>query len=85
MKVLEEPITVLCAAERAELTLLMGGYRVALTTDEARTLLRSVGAALQSIAPDGADGASEPAETIAAKVAEQVISWAQIAAATERK
>ena len=88
MKVIEEPISVFCEAGEAQLTLLMGGYRVALTRDEARALVSQVNAALRTAAAD--DGEEPPASgpapaVIVARVSEQVISWAQIAAAAERK
>lgn len=92
MKVVEEPISVLRDYGEAELTLLMGGYRVAMTSQEARTLVHIVNAALTEAAGEGgqsrADGVAGGAPdhaAIVAKVAEQVISWSQIAAAAQRK
>lgn len=83
MKVSEEAITVLRDSDRPGLTLLMGGYRVALTVEEARSLLRGLRSALEG------PGEAEPAEhtdraIIVAKVTEQMISWAKIADATQR-
>jgi hypothetical protein len=92
MKVIEEPITVFRESGQPGLTLLMGGYRVALTMEEARVLVGSVRTALEPIAAtsdpvSSVDPVRPNADPLAivAKVKEQVISWAQIAAATEKK
>jgi hypothetical protein len=84
MRVAEEPFSVI--REETGVTLLMGGYRIDLTIDEARALVGSVGAALQRGSAEGDAIAPEndPAALVA-KVAEQVISWAQIAEAAARK
>ena len=84
MKVSEEAITVLRDSHGPGLTLLMGGYRVALTVEEARSLLRGLRSALAE-GPGEAE-AAEPADRaiIVAKVTEQMISWAKIADATQR-
>jgi hypothetical protein len=84
MKVSEEAITVLRDSDGPGLTLLMGGYRVALTVEEARNLMRGLRGALAE-----GPGEAEPAEhtdraIIVAKVTEQMISWAKIADATRR-
>lgn len=89
MRVVEEPISVLRGSGEQRVTLLMGGYRIALTVEEARALVNSVRGALSSdggMAEPPAAGAhaTDPA-AIVAKVTEQVISWAQIADATQRK
>lgn len=92
MKVIEETITVLCDIEEPGLTLFMGGFRVALSTDEARTLVGSVSAALSGASDDR--GEAQPAVSgeraadraaIVANVTDQVISWAQITDAVQRK
>jgi hypothetical protein len=89
MRVTAETITVLPDPERRELVLVMAGHRIVLAQDEARALVDSLSNAL-----DGADSeggrryqAKEPLdrEAIAARVAEQVISWAQIAEAVAPK
>jgi hypothetical protein len=80
MRVAEEPFSVI--REEAGLTLLIGGYRIDLTIDEARALVGSVGAALQRGSAEA--DAIAPA-TLVARVTEQVISWAQIAEAAARK
>lgn len=91
MRVIEEPITVLRDAGEPGLTLLMGGYRVALTMDEARALVTTMRAALPAV--PGESGEREPADAaertpdhaaIVARVREQVISWSQIAEGTQR-
>jgi hypothetical protein len=84
MKVSEEAITVLRDSDGPGLTLLMGGYRVALTVEEARSLLRGLRSALAE-GPGEAE-AAEPTDRaiIVAKVTEQMISWAKIADATQR-
>jgi len=84
MKVIEEAITILRDSDNPGLTLLMGGYRVGLTLEEARSLLHGLRSALAE-----APGEAEPAEQadraiIVAKVTEQMISWAKIADATRR-
>ncbi len=92
MKVVEETITVLCDGERPGMTLFMGGYRVALTMEEARSLASRVSAAL-SDAPGGgaaaqaaaADECGADRAAIVANVTDQVISWAQISDAVQRK
>lgn len=86
MRVAAETMTILTDPKGQELTLVMNGYRIILTHDEARALVDGVGNALHHTARgddepahfplsarQGSDGA-----TIAARVAEQVISWAQI-------
>ncbi|HZB92638.1 MAG TPA: hypothetical protein VE397_14420, partial [Stellaceae bacterium] len=59
------------------LTLFMGGYRVALTLDEARSLLGALDAALAGAPGDRA--------AIVARVTEQLISWSEIAEAAKRR
>jgi hypothetical protein len=84
MRVAEEPFSII--RDETGLTLLMGGYRIDLTIDEARALVGSVGAALQR-GPASGDAIAQnsgPAALVA-KVTEQVISWAQIAEAAARK
>ena len=90
MKVIEEPITVIREAERRELTLLMGGYRLALTIDEARALVGTVGTALEDLSPAPEKAVALPAGgadplALAAKVKEQVISWAKITSSIEQR
>ncbi|MGO8915071.1 MAG: hypothetical protein ACLQJR_04110 [Stellaceae bacterium] len=92
MRVIEEAITILRNDGDQGLTLLMGGYRVALTLDEARTLANSVRAALSDASGDSAtigpiDLAARGADPamVVARVTEQVISWALIADAAQRK
>jgi hypothetical protein len=79
MQVVEEAITVLREGEEPGVTLVMGGYRIALSTEEARRLVGSLAAALSGAAPPEREGAA-----IAARVREQMISWAQIAQQVER-
>jgi hypothetical protein len=77
MKVSVEPISVLAVPHSRDVTLVLGGYRIVLTREEARSLIDELGETL-------GDQASNAA--IVAKVAEQVISWAQIAqSVTPRK
>lgn len=84
MRVAEEPFSVI--RDSAGLTLLMGGYRIDLTIDEARGLVGSVGAALQrGPAPGDTIGQNSDPAALVAKVTEQVISWSQIAEAVARK
>ncbi|HWI26563.1 MAG TPA: hypothetical protein VN668_06300 [Stellaceae bacterium] len=90
MKVIEEPITVIREEERLELTVLMGGYRLALTIDEARALIGTVGTALEHLSPTRDKAVAPPAAgadplAIAAKVKEQVISWAKITSSIEQR
>jgi hypothetical protein len=84
MQVIEETITVLSDIDGPGLTLLMGGYRVALTREEARALVTTIGAALT-----GASGiigaAKDERAAIVANVKDQVISWAKITDAVQRK
>ena len=90
MKVVEETITTLCDIEGPGLTVFMDGYRIALTREEARALVSSVGAALSGAA-DGSgesiasDDDTTGGEAIAAKVRDRVISWARITEAVQRK
>jgi len=84
MKVIEEAITVLRDSDGPGLTLFMGGYRVGLSMDEARGLLRGLRSALAD-APGEAEAAEHADRAIiVAKVTEQMISWAKIADATQR-
>jgi hypothetical protein len=92
MKVIEEAITILRHDGDQGLTLLMGGYRLALSMDEARVLVNTVRAALPGVLGDGgktvsSDAAARATDSAAlvAKVTDQVISWAQIADAAQRK
>jgi hypothetical protein len=90
MKVVEAPITVIREEERPGMTVLMGGYRLTLTIDEARALVATVGTALEDLSPAPKDSAGTPAGgadplAIAAKVKEQVISWAKIASGIEQR
>lgn len=92
MKVIEEPISVLRDAEETGLTLVMSGYRVAMTRQEAYALIRVIHGAISSAGGEGGQPATEglaadAAEhaAIVAKVTEQVISWSQIAEAARRK
>jgi hypothetical protein len=80
MQVVEEAITVLRDSEEPGVTLVMGGFRIALTTTEARALAGSLGAALGGAPPQSAaPAAADAGATIAANVRDQVISWARIA------
>jgi hypothetical protein len=79
MKVNPETISVLSAPEGRDLTLVLGGYRIVLTREEARGLADILGDALGT--ERSADNAAVSNAAIAAKVAEQVISWAQISEA----
>jgi hypothetical protein len=90
MKVVEEAITALCDIEgRPGLTLFMGGYRITLTLEEARSLVGSVGAALSGASGDATSGGSADdtpnRAAIAADVRDRVISWAQITDGVQRK
>lgn len=89
MRVTAESITVLPDPGRRELVLVMAGHRIVLAQHEARRLVDSLSSAL-----DGADSgdmrghrATESLDgaTIAARVAEQMISWQQIAEAVTPK
>ncbi len=92
MKVVEETITTLCDIEGPGLTVFMGGYRIALTQEEARALVSSVGAALSGAADGSGEATSIASDddttegaAIAAKVRDRVISWARITEAVQRK
>jgi hypothetical protein len=84
MKVIEEAITVLRDSDGPGLTLLMGGYRVALTGEEARSLLRGLRSALAEGPGEAGSAEATDRAIIVAKVTEQMISWAKIADATRR-
>lgn len=84
MKVSEEAITVLRDSDGPGLTLLMGGYRVALTAEEARSLLRGLRSALAEGPGEAESAEHSDRAIIVAKVTEQMISWAKIADATQR-
>jgi hypothetical protein len=84
MKVIEESITVLRDSDGPGVTLLMGGYRVGLTAEEARGLLRGLRSALGEAPGDAEQAGQADRAIIVAKVTEQMISWAKIADATQR-
>lgn len=89
MRVTAETITVLPDPERRQLVLVMAGHRIVLAEDEARRLVDSLSSALDGAEDGGVRGhqTKEPLDgaAIAARVAEQVISWAQIAEAVTAK
>jgi hypothetical protein len=72
MKVSVETISVLSVPQSHDVTLVLGGYRIELTREEARSLIDELGETL-------GDETQTGNAAIVAKVAEQVISWAQIA------
>jgi hypothetical protein len=82
MKVSAELITALPHAERREVTVLMSGYRIDFSVDEACALIRAVGDALRTMPGDfdRPQPVATPADRpdIAAQVKDQVISWAEI-------
>src|ERR1700747_1466099 len=93
MRVAAEPSVVFPAPEPGQILLLMGGYRIVLAREEAHILVERLSELVadrvdripaqtglaatssRSVAPGGSPDGS----AIAAKVAEQVISWARIA------
>lgn len=89
MRVTPETITVLPDPGRRELVLVMAGHRIVLARHEARRLVDSLSNALDGA--ESEDMRGHPATgsldnaAIAARVAEQVISWAQIAEAVTPK
>ena len=82
MKVSAEFITALPHSERGEITVLMSGYRIDFSVDEACALVRAVGDALRSMPGDfdrpQLTATSSDRPDIAAQVKDQVISWAEI-------
>jgi hypothetical protein len=81
MKISAEFITALPHSERREITVLMSGYRIDFSVDEACALVRAVSDALCAI-PGDFDrpqpiAASDQA-AIVAQVRDQLISWAEI-------
>jgi hypothetical protein len=79
MKVKEEFITALPNAERREITVLMSGYRLDFSIDEARALVQAVGGALRAMSSDPNRPPLQPDQAaILAQIEDQVMSWAQI-------
>jgi hypothetical protein len=81
MKIRAELVTALPNPERREVVVVMGGYRIELTVDEARALVRQVSRALPAAAGEPEDAAPASAidrAAIVAKVEDQVFSWARI-------
>jgi hypothetical protein len=83
MKITAEFITALPHAERREITILMSGYRLDVSVDEACALVQAVSGALRNMQGDfGRPQANltPPPDQAAliAQVEDQVISWAQI-------
>ena len=99
MKVITEAISIFRDGDAPDLTLVMGGYRLALTVEEAQMLVSTLRSALSEVPGGRSDGAAAEAlrgsnsaampsvdnGSILAKVTEQVISWAKIADASQRK
>lgn len=83
MRVIEETISVV--REGPGLTLFMGGYRVALTLDEARRLFGALDAVLAEAPGEAGAAPSGDRAAIVAKVTEQLISWSEIAEAAKRR
>ena len=81
MRVAPEILTVFSSRERREVQILMGGYRVELTVEEARLLASGVGAALRELGADQAAPAAIDHLDLIAKVQEQLVSWAEASAA----
>ena len=81
MRVAPEILTVFSSPERREVQILMGGYRVELTVEEARRLASGVGAALRELGADQAAPAAVDHLDLIAKVQEQLVSWAEASAA----
>jgi hypothetical protein len=77
MKVRAEVVTALPNPERREVIVLMGGYRIELSVDEARALVQEVSLALPAAAGDPKAAPMDRA-AIVAKVEDQVFSWARI-------
>src|SRR5262249_2289638 len=80
MRVAPEILTVFSSRERREVQILMGGYRVELTVEEARLLASGVGAALRELGADQAAPAAIDHLDLIAKGQEQLGSWAEAAA-----
>lgn len=79
MKVKEEFITALPNAECHEITVLMGGYRLDFSVDEARALVHAVSSALRAMPGDDNRPPVQPDQAaILAQIEDQVMSWAQI-------
>jgi len=78
MKITAEFITALPHSERREITVLMSGYRIDFSVDEASALIRAVSDALRAMPGDFDRPAAADAAAIVAQVKDQVISWAQI-------
>jgi hypothetical protein len=84
MKIKEEFITALPNPERREITVLMSGFRLDFSFDEARALVHAVSNALRTLPgdlnrPSRVQTAAQPDQAaIIAQVEDQVISWAQI-------
>jgi hypothetical protein len=89
MKIAAEFITALPHAERREITVLMSGYRIDFSVDEACALVQAVSGALHTMQgdfnrPPPAPAPRQPDQAaIIAQVEDQVISWAQITASLE--
>jgi hypothetical protein len=94
MKVSAEPVTMLRHGEQPEITLLMGGHRITLSLEEARALVDALKPAVSAGSlDDERQRAHKPTDapdpllrepraeetTIVARVAEQLVSWSQIA------
>jgi hypothetical protein len=82
MKISAEFITALPHSERREITVLMSGYRIDFSVDEASALVRAVGDALRAMPGDferpPASATPSDQTDIVAQVMDQVISWAEI-------
>jgi hypothetical protein len=79
MKVKEEFITALPNVEQNEITVLMGGYRLDFSVDEARALVQAVSAVLRTMPGDPGRQPLQPDQaSILAQIEDQVMSWAQI-------
>jgi hypothetical protein len=82
MKISAEFITALPRPERREVTVLMSGYRIDFSVDEACALVRAVADALRKMPGDferpQALAAQPDQPDIVAQVMDQVISWAEI-------
>jgi hypothetical protein len=88
MRITTEAMTVLLDSRRHEITVVMDGHRIVLGLDEAQRLLQGLSGALSAAGkgretiPAGATpGDTVDPASLAARIGDQIISWAQISQA----
>lgn len=88
MRITTEAMTVLLDPRRREITVVMDGHRIVLGLDEAQRLLQGLSGALraagrdeEAIAAGAAPGDAADPASLAARIGDQIISWAQISQA----